>query len=174
MSAMVDVAARIEARRLLEAGDIAGACLVWQRHVDVQPEPAVRGTIGFANSGDLVAYRKEEIERYFSIGPRTIAIELAIETLFGKGPNDRDTRLLSSCAAFIRDLSQYRESGFVVGLVVKESPAGSCHACKEIVGCWPIDKVPQVPNPRCAHEDGCLCWWIPIFEDESPPSPWRA
>jgi hypothetical protein len=166
--------ARQEVGKLLEAGEIEGACKVWQCYDAEKVFSAAEGMIGFSGSADVAASRYADIERFFAIGPRETAIELAMETLFGRGPASRETRLLNTGAAFARDMGQWRDADYVIGVEIKRSPTGGCDACTDIVGCWPKDRVPAVPNKRCGNEDGCLCWWTAIFKGEAPASPWRA
>ncbi|MFA5915484.1 MAG: SAP domain-containing protein [Burkholderiales bacterium] len=149
-----------EARKSLEAGEIEGACKVWQRYDAEQVFSAAEGTIGFSGSAELAAVRHEEIKTIFVIGPKEVAIELAVEILFGGGPRTKETRLLYTRMAFERDMERWSEHPLVIGVEIKRSSIlGGCEACNEIVGCWRKDSVPMVPNKNCRNENGCRCYW---------------
>ncbi len=165
--------ARQYAYELLQVGDVGGACDVWQRHDEGKVFSAAKSAIGFSGSAGLAAFHRSDIERFFAIGPKQVAEELALETLFGRGPTSPETRKLYTKAAFVRDMLKYQKSDQIVGVEIRESPTGRCEACLDVVGRWPKSYVISIPYVRCVNEVNCTCSWAPIFADEVNVAPWR-
>ncbi|HYW42565.1 MAG TPA: SAP domain-containing protein [Bryobacteraceae bacterium] len=65
---------------------------------------------------------------------------------------------LIAYAALHRNLESWRRSGVVVGVTVQCSNDGPCEECKKLQDrVWPIETVPELPNPACTTPGGCRC-----------------
>jgi hypothetical protein len=73
-------------------------------------------------------------------------------------PEMKPVHTLIAYVALHRSLGSWRESGVVVGVVVQCSNDGPCRECKKLEGrVWPIEAVPELPNPACTTPGGCRC-----------------
>jgi len=77
--------------------------------------------------------------------------------------NDSAARMLIFNATNIRNLKQYKESGFKFVEVL--GAPNSCPFCKEIAGKhFAIGEAPTLPNHNCTHELGCRCLYLAYVE----------
>ena len=65
-----------------------------------------------------------------------------------------------------RNLESWRRSGVVVGVTVQCSNVGPCEECKRLQDrVWPIEAVPELPNPACTTPGGCRCVCVATLAD---------
>jgi len=61
----------------------------------------------------------------------------------------------------LRDLEEFRRIG-VKAVRVLGCGKDSCEACRAIADkVYPLDRVPELPYPRCTHDIGCRCLIVP-------------
>lgn len=71
--------------------------------------------------------------------------------------NDVAARMLVFAASYQRKLQQLRELGFAQVKILGTKDNAHCASCKSIAGVYPIDGVPELPNPSCTCPIGCRC-----------------
>ena len=77
--------------------------------------------------------------------------------------SDSAARMLLFNAMNIAHLKQYKESGPKYVEVL--GAPNSCPFCKNIAGKrYAINQAPTLPNPRCTHELGCRCVYLPCID----------
>lgn len=59
-------------------------------------------------------------------------------------------------------LKKYRENPRVKYIRVVVS-ADACPACLAVQGTYAKDEVPALPVEGCSHENGCRCFYEPLF-----------
>ena len=65
---------------------------------------------------------------------------------------------LIAYGALHRNLESWRRSGVVGGVTVLCSDDGPCEECQKLQDrVWPIEAVPELPNPACTTPGGCRC-----------------
>jgi len=65
-----------------------------------------------------------------------------------------------------RNLESWRRSGVVDGVAVQCSNVGPCEECKRLQDrVWPIEAVPELPNPACTTPGGCRCVCVATLAD---------
>jgi hypothetical protein len=73
---------------------------------------------------------------------------------------------LIAYVALHRSLESWRKSGVVAGVTVLCSNDGPCEDCKKLQDrVWPIEAVPELPNPACTTPGGCRCCSSPRVAD---------
>jgi SAP domain len=77
--------------------------------------------------------------------------------------NDSAARMLLFNAMSIIHLKQYKESSLKYVEVLGATT--SCSFCKNIAGKrYAINEAPTLPNPKCTHELGCRCVYLPCID----------
>jgi hypothetical protein len=80
-----------------------------------------------------------------------------------------ETKPLHTLIAYVqlrRSLESWRKSGVVVGVNIQCSNDGPCEECEKLQGrLWPINAVPELPNPACTTPGGCRCVVIARLAD---------
>ncbi len=80
-----------------------------------------------------------------------------------------DARQCAACGADLRQhstralaLKRYRENPRVKYIRVVVA-ADACPACLAMQGTYSKAEVPQLPVEGCSHENGCRCFYEPLF-----------
>ena len=157
-----------EVRLALRQGDLQRACHLVDAFRSSQPSPMVGG--GALSADALWAQAILAIEAV----PQMTAEEAdeaklaaAEDAIWGRRPGGPKHFLPAVYTAMFtasnaRQLDELRRSSVVKGVQILASP-DACDSCKQLAaeGPYPLDKVPQVPNPKCAHPKGwCRCNYV--------------
>lgn len=75
---------------------------------------------------------------------------------------------------WFEDLAQYAEFSHCTGvqIIVNKRAEPFCRCADFIAGAYRLNNVPEFPPPMCEGENGCTCWWNPVFAHEPQPDKW--
>ena len=77
--------------------------------------------------------------------------------------NDAAARMILFATLKKDNLAEHRRSSVVKAIKISAAP-DACEACKALVGVYPKDNVPELPNPACTNPMGCRCTYIPVID----------
>jgi len=73
--------------------------------------------------------------------------------------NTAAARMLLFAQSAKRTLRELRRAGFK-RVQILASGQHTCQACLSLQGVYPIDRVPELPNPQCVNPLGCRCTYV--------------
>jgi hypothetical protein len=105
--------------------------------------------------------------------------EQAIHGLLVGRPHYSQGAMTTLHAAYYkRDLRQYLETPYIVGIKIEPSPAASCQQAADYAGCYRLEDAPDYPFGPCSYveddESACICCWYPIFDNETTGVVWKT
>lgn len=71
--------------------------------------------------------------------------------------NDAAARMLIFAQNHRRELAELKRAGFKKVRVLAAQDANTCESCRSLAKVYPINKVPELPNPNCTSPWGCRC-----------------
>lgn len=111
------------------------------------------------------------IESLLPVGKRERAI---LNLLYGEANYDGDMLDANHAAAYERDLMQWRETNFVVGIRIEGPRNGTeCSFSSLYEGCYRLEDAPDYPFGLCDNEPCCVCFWSFIADDEAEGIEWK-
>ena len=167
---------RSESRRLAAEQDVKS--LLAESRIDEAAEAANRYNQSLPFPKDKVSFLEDDVKAVLGIKSApglTEAevvegrIKLAAELIWTGWIRSDDPMTIFALNRMIRhrsikELRQYAESEFVVGVEVVCSD-DSCKKCKFVASKkYPLDKAPLLPIDGCTHEDGCRCFYSAVYD----------
>ncbi|MDP2784383.1 MAG: hypothetical protein Q8O38_07320 [Sulfurimicrobium sp.] len=101
-----------------------------------------------------------------------------MDVLLGNGSYNPTAVEAQHGAAYERDLMQWREMPFVVGLKIIAKDDTKCAFAKQYAGHYRLEDAPDYPFGPCEqhkpeYEGFCTCWWTSVMDDENPIEGWK-
>lgn len=88
-----------------------------------------------------------------------------------RAEKDRELKLHN----WARDLREYRNDGFYVGINVALARDEDCEHCVQLVGNYRLQGLSEWSPPSCNNPDGpCMLYWHAIPEDDAKGLRWKA